>query len=293
MKRTTTWIGAALILLLAFTSASCKKSEVETGTLKVILSVGVTGTPAAGDYTVTVGEEHSYAYSLESGYKTLTVLLDGKTVAASGSFTVSGDHVLQAFSEGNQMYTLAVTVETGATGTPASGTYYHKQGTVVPYSYALSSGYVDLKVKLDGADAAASGSITMSKDRLVAVTAEKLFSILGQWQLEENYNDDSDFSVVATFSGTAAKGTVTDSEGGSGDYVCTGAEVNFTLKFPDVTYEYDGNFTDENTMTGNCKRYRTSDNVVSGEWTATRITTSAAKAQASSSHGRGKGSNKS
>lgn len=275
MKRTTTWIGAALILLLACASASCKKSEVETGTLKVILSVGVTGTPAAGDYTVTVGDERSYAYTLEPGYKTLTVLLDGKTVAASGSFTVSGSHVLQAFSEGNQMYTLAVTVESGATGTPASGTFYHKQGTVVPYSYALASGYVDLKVLVDGVTAAASGNVTMSQDRVIAVTAEKLFSILGQWQLEESYNDDSDFSVVATFSGTTAKGTVSDSQGGSGDYVVSGAEVNFTLKFPDVTYEYDGNFTDENTMTGNCKRYRTSDSVVSGEWTATRVTSAA------------------
>lgn len=277
MKRTTNWIGAALILLLAFGSNSCKKSEVETGTLKVILSVGVTGTPAAGDYTVTVGEERSYAYSLESGYKTLTVLLDGKAVAASGTFTVSGDHVLQAFSEGNQMYTLSVTVETGATGTPATGTYYRQQGTVVPYSYALDSGYVDLKVKLDGVDAAASGSVTMSQDRLITVTAEKLFTILGQWQLEESYDDDSDFNVVATFSGTTAKGTVSDSQGGSGDYVVSGAEVNFTLKFPDVTYEYDGNFTDENTMTGNCKRYRSSDSVVSGEWTATRVTSGSSK----------------
>ena len=289
MKRTTTWIGAALILLLACASASCKKSEVETGTLKVILSVGVTGTPSAGDYTVTVGEERSYAYTLEPGYKTLTVLLDGKTVAASGSFTVSGSHVLQAFSEGNQMYTLSVTVESGATGTPASGTYYHQQGTVVPYSYALSSGYVDLKVMVDGVTAAASGSITMSQDRVIAVTAEKLFSILGQWRLEESYNDDSDFSVVATFSGTTAKGTVSDSQGGSGDYVVSGAEVNFTLKFPDVTYEYDGNFTDENTMTGNCKRYRSSDSVVSGEWTATRVTSAAAPR---GSQGRGKGSNR-
>lgn len=289
MKRTTTWIGAALILLLAFGSASCKKSEVETGTLKVILSVGVTGTPAAGDYTVTVGEERSYAYSLETGYKTLTVLLDGKAIAANGSFTVSGDHVLQAFSEGNQTYTLSVTVEDGATGTPATGTYYHQQGTVVPYSYALSSGYVDLKVKLEGVEAAASGSITMSKNHQVSVTAEKLFTILGQWQLEESYNDDSDFSVVATFSGTAAKGTVSDSQGGSGDYVCTGAEVNFTLKFPDVTYEYDGNFTDDNTMSGNCKRYRTSDSVVSGEWTATRVTSSTA-AKTKGVQGRGKGS---
>ncbi len=278
MKRTTTWIGAALILLLAFGSASCKKSEVETGTLKVILSVGVTGTPAAGDYTVTLGEERSYAYSLEAGFKTLTVLLDGKAVAASGSFTASGDHVLQAFSEGNQMYTLSVTVETGATGTPASGTYYHKQGTVVPYSYALASGYVDLNVKVDGVNAAVSGNLAMTKDRVVFVTAEKLFNILGQWQLEESYNDGSDFDVVATFSGTNAKGTVSDSQGGSGDFVVSGAEVNFTLKFPDVTYEYDGNFTDENTMTGKCKRYRASDNVVSGDWTAKRVTSAASNA---------------
>ncbi|HOW45105.1 MAG TPA: hypothetical protein PK919_08040 [Candidatus Aminicenantes bacterium] len=272
MKRTTTWIGAALILLLACAAGSCKKSEVETATLKVILSVGVTGTPAAGEYTMNVGEERSYAYSLETGYKTLTVLLDGKAVAASGSFTVSGDHVLQAFSEGNQMYTLSVTLEDGVTGTPASGNTYHTQGTTVPYSYAPASGYVDLKVKLDGVDAAASGTVAMTKDRVIFVTVEKLFNILGQWRMEEAYNDGSDFDVVATFSGTAAKGTVSDSQGGSGDYVVSGGEINFTLKFPDVTYEYAGDFTDDNTMSGTCKRYRSSDSVVIGEWTATRVT---------------------
>lgn len=275
MKRTTIWIGAALILLPALGFNSCKKSEVETGTLKVITSVGVTGTPAAGEYTVQVGDERAYGYSLEAGYNSLTVLLDNKEVAASGSFTVSGDHTLQAYSEGNIQYELTVTVDTGVTGTPEAGTYAYPAGTEIPYSYALADGWADLSVKIDGTEAAASGTITVSKTTTVYASAEKLYNTLGDWKLEESYDDGSEFSVVVTFSGIPSAGTVTDSEGGSGTFTNSGAEIEFTLKFPDVTYEYDGSLTDTDTMSGTCKRYRTTDSVVSGDWSATRVTAAA------------------
>ena len=54
-----------------------------------------------------------------------------------------------------------------------------------------------------------------------------------------------------------SNGTVSDSDGGVGTYEFNDDTVDFTLVFPDVTYEYsNGDFTDENTMNGNCKRYQ-------------------------------------
>ena len=94
--------------------------------------------------------------------------------------------------------------------------------------------------------------------------------------MTEAYNDGSSFNVTATFSGDFAHGTVTDSQGGSGTYTYDNTTVKFTLVFPDVTYEYTGTFSDANTMSGTCKRYQTSANVINGTWTATRSTSSVA-----------------
>ncbi|MBN2347062.1 MAG: hypothetical protein JXO51_11810 [Candidatus Aminicenantes bacterium] len=264
-------VSAALLLL-----ASCKQAEVETGTLEVVLSEGVTGSPAAGTHEYNVGDTVAYRFALEAGYETLTVLLDGREAAASGTLTISGDHTLQAYSNDNRQYKLTVTVANGVTGTPAAGSYLYKQGTVVAYAYALEEGYSQLSVKLDGVDVVSSGTITMSEDYVLAVSAYEKYVVRGTWLLSESYNDGSSFEVTVTFSGSFTGGTVSDSEGGSGTWEYEDASVNFTLAFPDVTYEYTGDFSDEDTMSGTCKRYRTADVAVSGTWSATRVSTTAA-----------------
>lgn len=277
MKKTTLAILAAAMLLVVFRFDACKKADAATATLTVIVSAGVSGTPAAGTHTVTIGETQAYSYSLEAGYEKLTVLLDGVAVAASGSLTVSGNHTIQAYSDDNRQYTLTVSLAAGVTGTPAAGSYPYTQGTKVNYSYALAEGYANLAVTVDGDEAAGKGTITMSEDITLAASAVKKYNIQGPWTMTEAYNDGSSFAVTVTFSGSYTAGTVSDSQGGSGTYDYSDATLDFTLLFPDLTYEYkETSFTDENTMSGTCKRYRPGGTSISGSWSATRVTTTAA-----------------
>ena len=276
MKRNRIFTLGVIVLATIASAGSCKKADTTAGTLTVILTAGVTGAPAAGAYAKLVGDEVPYSYALSAGYSTLTVVLDGIQVDASGTVTISGDHVLQAYADGNRQYTLKVSLSAGVTGTPAAGTHGYAKGTTVPYSYALANGYKDLIVKLDGTEVKSSGTVTMSDDHALSVSATAKYNIQGAWALSESYTDDSAFAVTATFTGDYAKGTVVDSDGGEGTYAVDDKSVTFTLVFPDVTYAYTGTFSDADTMSGTCTRYQSADNVVSGTWSATRGTASAA-----------------
>ena len=278
MKRKALLISVALLLAAGLSFHGCKKADVETGVLKVIVSKGVSGTPASGSYTKNIGDQVPYSFSLEAGYGKLTVLLDGGQVAASGTVTISGNQTLKAYSDENGKYTLTVNVDAGATGTPAAGIYSYAEGSAVPYSYALAQGYTNLSLQLDSTIVPASGSITMTADRVLTVSATSLKNIQGTWALAEVYSDGSSFGVNATFSGDRLHGTVTDSQGGSGTYTYDNTTVKFTLVFPDVTYEYTGSFSEADKMSGTCKRYQASDNIISGSWEATRGAASSAGA---------------
>jgi hypothetical protein len=288
MKRKAFPILAAVLLAAFFSFEACKKADVGTGTLAVIVSAGVSGTPSAGTYTYNIGDQVAYGFTLDAGYNKLTVLLDGKEVAASGMITVSGAHTLKAYSDANGQFNLTVTVAAGVSGTPATGTFTYPQGAVVNYSYALAEGYTALSIQLDGAQVISHGTITMSAAHSLVVSATVKYNVQGTWALAETYLDGSSFHVNATFSGNYVQGTVSDSDGGSGAYTYNDATIEFTIVFPDVTYEYSGSFSDANSMSGTCKRYKTSDNVVSGSWTATRSTATVASLGTSALSGKGK-----
>jgi hypothetical protein len=281
MKRKAFLILAAVVLAAFFLFDGCKKADVQTGTLEVIVSKGVSGAPAAGSYTMNLGEQMTYSFTLDAGYEKLTVLLDGTEVAARGIVTFSGEHTLKAYSDDNGKYTLTVSLATGVIGTPAAGSFSYAEGTVVPYSYSLADGYTNISLLVDGASVTSSGTVTMSASHALTVTASAKYNIQGAWALAESYNDGSSFNTSAAFSGDYVHGTVTDSQGGSGPYTYAEATVKFTLVFPDVTYEYTGSFSDASTMGGTCKRYQTSDNVINGTWTATRSATLAAAGSSS------------
>ncbi len=84
--------------LLIFTG--CKNTDDPAQyTLTVTLGEGVTGTPAAGTSTYTENDVVTYNYSAQSGYGNLTVTLDGVSIPASGTITITGNHTLNATSD--------------------------------------------------------------------------------------------------------------------------------------------------------------------------------------------------
>lgn len=267
----------ALLAILLLTN-SCKQSDDAAYELAVNVSVGVTGTPTSGTTYYPEGEKISYSYAAAEGYTGLTVKLDNTKVDPAGTITMSDNHTLTVYAyKGTGQYQFSVSVATGVTGTPTAGYYFYNAGDKVNYNFSLSSGYTNLAVKLDNEDIPTSGTITVSKDHILSVSAEKEYPIQGNWTLKEAYADNSAFSVTATFSGEIRNGIVTDSDGGTGTYTVDGNDVNFTLVFPDVTYQYTGRFNTEDSMSGTAKRYTTATHYSLGSWSASRIKTTSAR----------------
>lgn len=75
-------------------------------------------------------------------------------------------------------YSLTVSVGEGVSGTPVSGSSTHKKGTAISYSYSLQSGYSDLQVSIDGTAAAASGTITMDKNKSITASATRVATLV-------------------------------------------------------------------------------------------------------------------
>ena len=252
----------------------CKKKNNKFDfVLKVTVYDGVTGTPATGTYQYNGDDKVTYNYSLEAGYNNLKVIMDGEEIASSGTITITSNRFLQAFSsEGTGEHLLGVEVRDGVNGSPESGFYYYNLDDQVNYSYTLKDGYFNLVVALDGRIVGDNGTVTISDNHTLVASASKKYSIGGTWELEEMYEDGSAFSVNLTFTGSQPNGTVTDSDGGTGTYTVEGANVSFTLNYPDVRYEYTGIIYDDENMNGNSKRYISETLFKNGSWAARKET---------------------
>ncbi|UCH98404.1 MAG: hypothetical protein JSV88_16600 [Candidatus Aminicenantes bacterium] len=274
MRKIFTTAFVFTILMSLLINMSCKKSQdaVEY-ILTVTVEAGVTGTPESGTYTYKENDQVNYSYSVEAGYTSLIVTLDGTEIEGTGTITIIGNHSLVASAgQGTGEYKLSVSVGAGVTGTPETGTYFYDAGEQVNYSYALEDGYTNLRVTLDGAQVESTGTITISQDHILFAYAEKEYYIQGTWGLTEQYNDGSSFEVTVTFIGDTESGEVFDSDGGTGTYTVDGRSVNFTIYYPEVIYEYTGSFYDEETMIGDAKRYIISESTYErGTWNATKI----------------------
>ncbi|MGD2091571.1 MAG: hypothetical protein PVH61_35690 [Candidatus Aminicenantes bacterium] len=275
MKKIFTTAFVVVILTGLLINTGCKQSEeVLEYILTVTLYDGVTGTPEAGTYTYNEVQEVEYNYSLLEGYTALSVLLDGEEVESSGTFTMDGNHyIVVTAGQGTGDYRLNVSVSVGASGTPEEGTYYYDAGEQVDYSYSLVDGYTNLRVSFDGVNIGSTGTITISQDHDLFVYTDKEYFIQGNWTLAEEYEDGSSFTVTVTFTGDIESGTVVDSDGGIGTYTVTGGSVYFILEYPEVIYEYTGDFSDEENMGGDAKRLYVNDNTFNnGVWAAVKDT---------------------
>jgi hypothetical protein len=155
----------------------------------------------------------------------------------------------------------------------------------VDYSYGLAEDYKDLRVTFDGVEVANSGTITiLQDDHALNATAVLQYDIRDPWLLEEKYSDGSEFTVTLTFSGDIEGGTVTDSDGGTGTYTVQGSSVNFTLEYPDITYEYNGSIISRDNMTGFSSRIIRGGETITGDWTAVRSSLMSTAAPASNNY---------
>ena len=171
-------------------------------------------------------------------------------------------------------YTLTITLSKGIVGAPEAGVYHYDSGSTVNYSYSLTENYSNLRMKLDGEDAEASGTITITQDHTLNGYADPEYNIMGSWTMEEEYNDGRSFTVTVTFTGDKESGTVTDSDGGNGTYEVDKTSIKFNLEFTTVTYEYSGLFSDVDNISGTCKRISSTNQELSGKWLAQRISSS-------------------
>ena len=182
------WVAAGAVVVgvvLYFTVI--KKPEYK---LTVSVGTGVIGTPTSGTVTYKKGEKVSYSFKLKDGFKNLRVYLDGSTVAATGEIEMNRRHYIIATATEELYYDLTVTLGAGVTGTPAAGVTTHKEMTSVAYSYAETSGYTNLKVKVNGVDAPAQGSVLMDRSHTLSASAEKIpedqippNGVVGTWQI--------------------------------------------------------------------------------------------------------------
>jgi hypothetical protein len=169
-----------------------------------------------------------------------------------------------------QLYQLDVKLGEGVTGTPETGTYTYEEEEVVFYNYSLEPSYSNLVVTFDDEKVEPSGTVTITESHTLQASATPIYNITGTWTMNEEYDDGSSFSVMLSFTGNTQAGTVTDSQGGTGTYNFDNKNnIEFTLNYTDIVYEYDGTFEDVNTLEGDCKR------IISGEtfygtWEATR-----------------------
>jgi len=141
-------------------------------------------------------------------------------------------------------YTLNVTLGAGCTGTPAATATYEK-GTVVSYNYTPQAGFGLVKVTVDGVAAPAAGTITMDKDKTLAVTATAM-DIRGTWLVTATGLTAASFHI--TFTGTTTSGTLKLVEfTNTGSYTVNGENISFGIG-GGITFT--GKFTTSTNMNG-------------------------------------------
>ncbi|MCU0285625.1 MAG: hypothetical protein MUF15_04420 [Acidobacteria bacterium] len=75
-------------------------------------------------------------------------------------------------SEEADEFVLTVQLSNGAVGTPGNGVHTHKKNEIVSYNYTLKDAYQNLKVTMDGETVQNTGTVTMSANHTLYITAD-------------------------------------------------------------------------------------------------------------------------
>ena len=162
-------------------------------------------------------------------------------------------------------YELTVNVSEGVNGNPTSGTYKHKDGSTVNYSYTLQSGYEQLTVKVDGTEVAANGAVTMDAAHTLEVSAVK--SVAGTYRGQTNQGSSYPITLRVTQVGGVSHLTYfqikMQSRTNSLGYYVTLTVTGHPSSTPIVNYafDYNGSYVD---LTGNFTVNGTT--TASGDW---------------------------
>lgn len=162
-------------------------------------------------------------------------------------------------------YDLTVNVGEGVDGSPASGTYNHKDGSTVNYSYSLKSGYEQLTVRLDGVEKDPAGTITMDAAHTLEVSAVK--SVTGTYKGQTNQGAAYPITIrVAKKNGisnvTYFQIRMRSATNNLGYYITLTVTGNPTsLPIVNYAFDYDGSYVD---LAGNFTVNGTT--TASGDW---------------------------
>jgi hypothetical protein len=149
-------------------------------------------------------------------------------------------------------FTLTVTVGEGVSGSPESGTFIYDESEVVTYDYSALDGYGNLIVTLDDAGVASSGTITMTGNHTLNVTAD--IDIRGVW-IGSFYAGSTKYYMDTTFSGEIfsgpAQARISHFSGkGNGLFSVSGDQIDFTLQWTSVELRFTGTITGVSQMSG-------------------------------------------
>ncbi|MCU0276943.1 MAG: hypothetical protein MUF02_08885 [Acidobacteria bacterium] len=120
-------------------------------------------------------------------------------------------------------YDLLVTIESGVTGTPASGLYSYKDLEEVEYKYTPVDSRHAVEVLVDGGQEVAEASLTIYHN---TVLVARLIDVRDDWEVTSIDASDAKTTFTLTFAGAdILGGTFSDSRGYRGTWSGVGGAI--------------------------------------------------------------------
>jgi hypothetical protein len=166
----------------------------------------------AGAVTVNYGGSQVFTYSAGSGYSIASVLVDGASVSATGSYTFSNVLANHTISVSTSTNTQTITASAGSGGSiNPSGTVYVSYGQNQAFSIVPNAGYHVADVLVDGSSVGAVTSYTfnnvIASHSISASFAINTFTITASagsggsispsGSVSVNYGDSQTFTITA------------------------------------------------------------------------------------------------